>query len=138
MYMYENGDLPMMIWMDMQEYYSDAGVVTQLERLSRHPFVYHHVSLTPDGHAGYGMPIGGVACFDGAVCPNACGVDIACGMLAYPLGIKVDQLNSENLLKIIHQVKRDVPMGMNRHKQSEREIVELAEQLVSQFYEVDD
>ena len=34
----------------------------------------------PDAHVGYGLPIGGVLALEGAVCPYAVGVDIACRM----------------------------------------------------------
>jgi tRNA-splicing ligase RtcB len=34
----------------------------------------------PDGHVGYGLPIGGVLALENAVCPYAVGVDIACRM----------------------------------------------------------
>lgn len=36
--------------------------------------------LMPDGHAGYGLPIGGVLATDGVVMPYAVGLDIACRM----------------------------------------------------------
>lgn len=37
-------------------------------------------ALMPDGHAGYGLPIGGVLATDGVVIPYAVGLDIACRM----------------------------------------------------------
>ena len=37
-------------------------------------------ALMPDAHVGYGLPIGGVLALEGAVCPYAVGVDIACRM----------------------------------------------------------
>lgn len=37
-------------------------------------------ALMPDGHAGYGLPIGGVLATDGVVMPYAVGLDIACRM----------------------------------------------------------
>lgn len=37
-------------------------------------------AMMPDAHIGYGLPIGGVLGLDGAVCPYAVGVDIACRM----------------------------------------------------------
>lgn len=37
-------------------------------------------ALMPDAHLGYGLPIGGVLALEGAVCPYAVGVDIACRM----------------------------------------------------------
>lgn len=37
-------------------------------------------ALMADGHAGYGLPIGGVLATKGAIIPYAVGVDIGCGM----------------------------------------------------------
>ncbi len=37
-------------------------------------------ALMADAHVGYGLPIGGVLALEGAVCPYAVGVDIACRM----------------------------------------------------------
>ena len=37
-------------------------------------------ALMPDGHAGYGLPIGGVLATEGVVIPYAVGLDIACRM----------------------------------------------------------
>lgn len=37
-------------------------------------------ALMPDGHAGYGLPIGGVLATDGVAIPYAVGLDIACRM----------------------------------------------------------
>lgn len=39
-------------------------------------------ALMPDGHPGYGLPIGGVAALYNAVAPNLVGVDIACRVTA--------------------------------------------------------
>jgi len=78
MFIYQNGGLPIKVWVDQQEYYADSGLTQQTEALARHPFAFKHVSLTPDGHLGKGMPIGGVLAMKGAVCPNAVGVDIGC------------------------------------------------------------
>jgi len=54
----------------------------QAKNLASHPAAFHHVALMPDAHKGYGMPIGGVLALKDAVCPNAVGVDIGCGMVA--------------------------------------------------------
>jgi Uncharacterized conserved protein len=55
-------------------------VLEQATNLSNLPFAIRHVTLMPDAHAGYGMPIGGILFADGAVVPYAIGVDIGCGV----------------------------------------------------------
>ncbi len=69
---------PVKIWTD----FVDDLAMRQIENLTTLPFLFHHLAVMPDVHAGMGMPIGGVlACVD-AVIPNAVGVDIGCGMCA--------------------------------------------------------
>ena len=51
----------------------------QLLRAAKLP-VSVKAALMPDGHAGYGLPIGGVLATKGAVIPYAVGVDIGCRM----------------------------------------------------------
>lgn len=47
----------------------------QAVNLSNLPFAFKHISLMPDCHSGYGMPIGGVLATKGVVIPNAVGVN---------------------------------------------------------------
>ena len=76
------GSLPIKVWWDNEEqYYGDEGVRAQTENLARHPLAFKHVCLMPDGHLGYGMPIGGVFAAKRGVIPNAVGGDIGCGMV---------------------------------------------------------
>jgi len=42
------------------DYYADSNMVDQIENIAKLPFAFHHVALSPDGHVGYGMPIGGI------------------------------------------------------------------------------
>ena len=51
--------------------------------VSKLPGVINNVSILPDGHEGYGFPIGGVAAVDaeeGIVSPGCVGYDINCGV----------------------------------------------------------
>ena len=52
-------------------------------------------ALMPDGHIGYGLPIGGVLALDGAVVPYAVGVDIACRMKLSVLDVPVASLTKQ-------------------------------------------
>ncbi|WP_437187368.1 RtcB family protein [Planctomicrobium sp. SH668] len=52
-------------------------------------------ALMPDAHPGYGLPIGGVLALEGAVCPYAVGVDIACRMKLSVLEISPDRLHDQ-------------------------------------------
>ena len=56
--------------------------LAQIQRVARLPFVFKHLAVMPDVHAGKGATIGSVIATDGAVVPAAVGVDIGCGMMA--------------------------------------------------------
>lgn len=67
----QDGDLPIYNWgVDVEE-----GAIEQIVNVSRLSRAFHHIALMPDGHQGYGMPIGGVAALDNAICPNMVGVN---------------------------------------------------------------
>lgn len=61
----------------------DEGVFRQITNVACLPGIVEHALCMPDGHWGYGFPIGGVAAFDldtGVVSPGGIGFDINCGM----------------------------------------------------------
>ena len=89
----------------------------QAKNLANHPCTFRHVAIMPDAHMGYGMPIGGVVAFENAVCPNAVGVDIGCGMVAVRTGYHAKYLTPEVIREILLQVKRDVPVGFEHNKE---------------------
>lgn len=55
----------------------DAATLDQMRTACRLPISVAGAQM-PDGHVGYGLPIGGVLATRGAVIPYAVGVDIAC------------------------------------------------------------
>lgn len=93
----------------------EQGAVNQAINISHHPWLIGNVCLMPDTHEGYGMPIGGVAALYNAICPNMVGVDIGCGMLAVKTNLKVEEVNIENLKKIMGKIRERVPVGFNHH-----------------------
>ncbi len=61
----------------------DDGVKTQISNVAGLPGIVKHAICMPDGHWGYGFPIGGVAAFDpenGVISPGGIGFDINCGI----------------------------------------------------------
>jgi tRNA-splicing ligase RtcB len=71
----------------------DEGVFEQITNVATLPGIVRHAYCMPDGHWGYGFPIGGVAAMDaetGVISPGGIGFDINCGMrlvlttLTYP------------------------------------------------------
>ena len=61
----------------------DDGVFEQITNVATLPGIVGHACCMPDGHWGYGFPIGGLAAMDpehGVISPGGIGFDINCGM----------------------------------------------------------
>lgn len=101
--------IPIKLWLDSVE----EGAMQQARNIANLPFAYKHVALMPDAHEGYGMPIGGVLATDGAVIPNAVGVDIGCGMCAARTSLT--HIDSKELKKIMSGIRKLIPLGFKHH-----------------------
>ena len=112
MKVYKIGKLPIKSWMD------EIGEETlnQAINLSNLDYAYRHIALMPDGHTGFGMPIGGILASKGYIVPNAVGVDIGCGVLGVRTDIYVEELLKEDLEKIINKAYNRIPLGFKSHK----------------------
>lgn len=111
-------DRPVKIWTDNVE----ESAMHQIENLTTLPFLFHHLAIMPDVHAGMGMPIGGVLACKDAVIPNAVGVDIGCGMCAVKTNWKIDNIPPEVLRKkIMRGIRKRIPLGMDHHKEPQDE-----------------
>lgn len=94
----------------------------QVENLASLPFVYHHIALMPDCHAGMGMPIGGVLPTNDVVMPNAVGVDIGCGMCAVKTNIRARKMTKTLLRKVVMPgIRERIPLGMDHHEEPQDE-----------------
>ncbi|HWQ92851.1 MAG TPA: RtcB family protein, partial [Clostridia bacterium] len=62
----------------------DEAVFEQVTNVATLPGITQYAFCMPDGHSGYGFPIGGVAAMDvekgGVISPGGIGFDINCGM----------------------------------------------------------
>lgn len=107
---------PVKIWTnDVEE-----TAMRQIENLTTLPFLHHHLAIMPDVHTGMGMPIGGVLACDGAVIPNAVGVDIGCGMCAVKTNWKMEDLPAHVIRKeIMKGIRARIPLGMDHHKEAQ-------------------
>lgn len=68
----------------------------------------------PDGHVGYGLPIGGVLATRNAVIPYAVGVDIACRMKLSIVDIPAGRLDGLRE-KLKNALTRETRFGMGAH-----------------------
>lgn len=107
----ETTELPIRLWLEDIE--TDA--LDQARNLANLPFAYKHIAIMPDSHVGYGMPIGAILATKGVVIPNAVGVDIGCGMVAYNTGLNRGDLG-DKLTNILGLCRRFIPLGKNWHK----------------------
>lgn len=92
----------------------EPSAINQIENLISLPFIYPHVAIMPDCHAGYGMPIGAVLPTIDVIIPNAVGVDIGCGMYAAKTSLK--HIDEEKLKRILSHVRLEIPTGFSRRK----------------------
>jgi tRNA-splicing ligase RtcB len=104
--------VPAKLWLDDVE----GKCLEQIVALASLPFVFKHVAMMPDAHAGKGMPIGGVLATKGVVVPNAVGVDIGCGMCAVKTSLKADELERKDLTGMMKYIRATVPLG-DKHQQ---------------------
>jgi len=101
---------PIKLWLEDIE----DGALEQAKNLANLPFTYKWVSIMPDSHQGYGMPIGGVLATENVIIPNAVGVDIGCGMCAVKTSLT--NIDTETLKKIMGGIRKVIPVGFNKHK----------------------
>ncbi len=107
--------IPIKLWLDDIE----DGALQQAKNLANLPFGFKWISIMPDSHQGFGMPIGGVMATKGVVIPNAVGVDIGCGMCAVKTSLT--DIDGETLRKIMGAIREAIPLGKNHHKEKQDE-----------------
>ena len=117
----KENQLPIKSWIPEEQYYTDEKMVGQVENLAKLPFAFRHIVLSPDGHVGYGMPIGGVLATKGVIIPNAVGVDIGCGMCAVKTSLT--EIDIETLKKIMGEIRNVVPVGFNKNKSQQNQML---------------
>ena len=111
--------VPIKIWLENREQVGD-GCLKQALNLSNLPFVHKWVALMPDTHEGYGMPIGGVIAAEGAIIPNAVGVDIGCGVAFVETNRHKTELELGEYKNLVGQIMRDIPTGFKHHAKRQK------------------
>jgi tRNA-splicing ligase RtcB len=92
----------------------DSGVFDQVTNVACLPGIRRYALCMPDGHWGYGFPIGGVAAFatqDGVISPGGVGYDINCGMRLIRTDLTLADVQP-NLEKLMSELFRKVPAGV--------------------------
>ncbi len=92
----------------------DTGVFEQVTNVACLPGIKRYALCMPDGHWGYGFPIGGVAAFDindGIISPGGVGYDINCGMRLLRTDLTLDDVKPR-LESLMTELFRRVPAGV--------------------------
>ncbi len=92
----------------------DSGVFDQVTNVACLPGIQRYALCMPDGHWGYGFPIGGVAAFDvqsGVISPGGVGYDVNCGMRLIRTDLTLDEVQPR-LERLMNELFRKVPAGV--------------------------
>jgi len=82
----------------------------QLKQLATLPFIFKHLAVMPDVHAGKGSTVGTVLVTKKAIIPAAVGVDLGCGMMASKTSLKASDL-PDNLAPMRSFIESMIPHG---------------------------
>ena len=86
----------------------------QCVNIAQLPGIQKFAITLPDGHQGYGFPIGGVAAFDteeGIITPGGVGYDINCGVRLIRTDLTYDEVKPK-AAELIDRIFRLVPCGV--------------------------
>ncbi len=92
----------------------NSGVFDQVTNVACLPGIRRYALCMPDGHWGYGFPIGGVAAFDaqeGIISPGGVGYDINCGMRLIRTDLTLADVQP-HLERLMTELFRKVPAGV--------------------------
>src|ERR671911_2188679 len=93
---------------------SEDRTLDQAVNVTTLPGVKKHVVVLPDGHEGYGFPVGGVAATDleeGVVSPGGVGYDINCGVRLIRTGLNEAELRPR-LKDLVNELFKSIPTGV--------------------------
>lgn len=92
----------------------DQGVFEQITNVACLPGIVKYACCMPDGHWGYGFPIGGVAAMDtktGVISPGGIGFDINCGMRLVLTNLTYEEVKPK-LHALVDALFRRIPCGV--------------------------
>jgi len=111
----------------------DSSVFEQVTNVATLPGIVGYSFCMPDGHSGYGFPIGGMAAFDtetGVISPGGIGFDINCGMRLVATSLTWEEVQPR-VQQIVDRLFVRIPAGVGGKgsmKLSQSEFCTLSEQ----------
>jgi tRNA-splicing ligase RtcB len=111
----------------------DDAVYEQITNVATLPGITRYALCMPDGHFGYGFPIGGVAAMDterGVISPGGIGFDINCGMRLVVTNLTYADVKP-HIRQLVDRLYQRVPAGVGSTgflKMSKEEFRQVVEQ----------
>ncbi len=108
--------VPVKIYADenlLQKMLTDRTIM-QARNVASIPGIVSHGVVLPDGHEGYGFPVGGVAAMDaeeGMISPGGVGYDINCGVRLLRSNLNEDNVRSK-LKELVTDLFSSIPSGV--------------------------
>jgi tRNA-splicing ligase RtcB len=96
------------------EQIGDDKTLQQLVNATQLPGITGHAICMPDGHQGYGFPVGGVGATDtqsGCLSPGAVGYDINCGVRMMRTNLTYDDVQGREA-ELVEALFANVPSGL--------------------------
>ncbi|AGB16360.1 hypothetical protein Halru_1761 [Halovivax ruber XH-70] len=93
---------------------SDDKTLEQLQNTTHLPGITDYAICMPDGHQGYGFPVGGVGAMDaenGCISPGAVGYDINCGVRMMTTNLTYDDVRGHER-ELVDSLFANVPSGL--------------------------
>jgi tRNA-splicing ligase RtcB len=104
----------------------------QCANVAHLPGIYRYSITLPDGHEGYGFPIGGVAATDfeeGVISPGGVGYDINCGVRLLTTNFSEQDIGPK-LVQLTNAIFENVPCGLGSRRRDFRVTVHDLDRLV--------
>ncbi|MFC7098726.1 RtcB family protein [Halobaculum marinum] len=93
---------------------ADDKTIQQLRNSTHLPGITKHAICMPDGHQGYGFPVGGVGATDttdGCISPGAVGYDINCGVRMIRTNLTYEDVQGKEE-ELVDSLFANVPSGL--------------------------
>jgi len=90
----------------------------QCANVAHLPGIYKYAITLPDGHEGYGFPIGGVAAtdyYEGVISPGGVGYDINCGVRLLTTSLEEEDVRPR-LPELVETIFANVPCGLGSRR----------------------
>lgn len=103
---------------DLLEKMKTDKTLEQCANVAHLPGIYKYSITLPDGHEGYGFPIGGVAATDyeeGVISPGGVGYDINCGVRLLTTNLSEKDIRPK-ISDLATTIFRNVPSGLGSHR----------------------